>query len=74
MFDYNNEQSPFLISLLEVDMNSSMPSKHVSNNDILLEGTRDCSWYTWTDGSEMNIEITLDQIQDNRAHFTVEMW
>ena len=76
MFGFDNDQgSPFLISILEVDLNSSIPSKTnlIRNQDILLEGAFDCSAYFWHSGERMNVEIVLDDLNSTQANLLIHM-
>ena len=76
MFGFDNNQgSPFLISIVEVDLNSSIPSpsNRIRNQDILLEGSFDCSSYFWHSGERMNVEISIEELTSTQADVLIYM-
>lgn len=77
MFSFDNDgNSHFLLSILEVDLNSSIPSpsKTISANDILLSGRFDCASYYWHSGDVMDVVININSMSDNEANITVDVY
>jgi len=64
---YNNDENyDLFLEILEADKNNSIPSNNqsISINDLLTNGTLDLSYYTWQDGTSIDVIIKIDSIID----------
>ena len=86
-FVYDNfEDSPFLIELLEADMNDSLPGNNrrdsisgliiqnsIKASDLLHSGTLDLSYYHWNDGTDINVLLTINEMSDTTVNISVDV-
>lgn len=68
-FLYNNDgNEDFFVRILEADKNNSLPGNgSITQSDLLTSGTLDLSSYTWHQGGQISVSISVTTTITNDA-------